>query len=277
MTRSKLPDHVGPDLLAEIDKAVQEYADRAPSLASRRLWELEGKRLHRSAAKYRGHWDKFLDPWRKEKAVLDPQLLEADFGLPAAGPQVQAPAPVEGVAPLVITVGGVEVRVGGRIDRVDVAELPDGLGFWVIDYKTGRAANYTAADLTRFEKLQLPLYALAVEKVFFPTRKARPLGLAYWLVTDTGPKPVLPSKQPLAWLADAKKWATFRGQLEAWVALVVGRIRAGRFPLAPRSDTCTERCAFGQVCRISQSRNVGKAWELAPPAPGGTAPNEPDA
>ena len=258
MTKARLPEHVGPELLAEIDRAVAEYADRAPSPASRRLWELEGKRLHRSAARYRQHWDGFLDPWRKAGAPLDPRLLEADFG--------SGPSPSEAVAPLIVSVNGVEVRIGGRIDRVDVAELDDGLGFWVIDYKTGRGANYPASDLARFEKLQLPLYALAVERVFFPNRKARPLGLAYWLVTDQGPKPVLPgAKQSLGWLSDPKQWATFRKQLEEWVARVVGRIRDGQFPLAPRSDKCTETCAFGPVCRISQSRNVGKVWELSPP------------
>ena len=266
MTKTNLPESIGPELRVEIDRAVREYADRAPSPASRKLWELEGKRLHRSAAKYRGHWEDFLGPWRKCGVPLDPRLLEADFGLPAATPHVQSTAGSDGMAPLVISVGGVDVRIGGRIDRVDVAELDDGLGFWVIDYKTGRSANYSAKDITRFEKLQLPLYALAVERVFFPTRPARPLGLAYWLVTDKGPKPVLPAgRQAQAWMSDPKKWTTFRKQLEEWVAKVVGRIRVGQFPLAPRSDTCTDTCSFGPICRISQSRHVGKVWELAPP------------
>ena len=166
-----------------------------------------------------------------------------------------------------IQVGGVEVRVGGRIDRVDVAELDDGVGFWVIDYKTGRPAHYTAGDLARFEKLQLPLYALAVERVFFPGRKARPLGLAYWLVTDTGPKPMLPAgkKAVLSWLADPGRWATFRDQLVAWVAALVGHVRAGDFPLAPRSEHCTDTCGFGPVCRISQGRSTGKVFPLPLP------------
>jgi ATP-dependent helicase/nuclease subunit B len=164
------------------------------------------------------------------------------------------------------------VRIGGRIDRVDIAELDDGLGFWVIDYKTGRSTNYTPAQLQRFEKLQLPLYALAVERVFFPGRKARPLGLAYWLVADRGPKAVLPGRQVAGWLSDPTKWAAFRTQLEEWVAKLVGRVRDGQFPLAPRSPTCTETCSFGQVCRISQSRHVGKVWDLA--APGGDAASD---
>jgi len=252
MTRERLPDRIGPELLAEIDVAIQEYAARAPSAASKKLWELEGKRLHRSAAHYRDHWDKYVDPWRNAKAPPAPHLLEADFGVTGA------PA-----APLVISVGGVEVQIGGRIDRVDVAELDGELGFWVIDYKTGRAQNYTSTSLSNLEKMQLTLYALAVERVFYPGRKARPLGLAYWMVTDTGPKGVLP-RQAMGWQSDPDAWAKFRGQLEAWVAKLVSQLRAGRFPLAPRSENCTETCSFGQVCRISQSRNTGKTWELSP-------------
>jgi ATP-dependent helicase/nuclease subunit B len=259
MPRATLPEHIGADLRTELDLAVAEYAARAPSPASKRLWELEGRRLHRSADRYRAHWEAFIDPWRKARTYLAPELLEADFGLKAA-----ATGAID-VPPLVLSVGGVEVRIGGRIDRVDVAELDDGVGFWVIDYKTGRSTSYSAAGLHRFEKLQLPLYALAVERVFFPRRKVRPLGLAYWLVTDTGPKPVLPGRQSAAWLADPNAWEIFRTQLESWVSTVVGRIRDGRFPLAPRSDTCTDTCPYGQVCRISQSRHVGKAWDLALP------------
>jgi len=74
------------------------------------------------------------------------------------------------------------------------------------------------------------------------------------------------TRQATGWLSDPKKWATFRKQLEEWVAKIVGRIRDGQFPLAPRSAKCTETCSFGPVCRISQSRSVGKVWELALPA-----------
>jgi hypothetical protein len=140
-------------------------------------------------------------------------------------------------------------------------------GFWVIDYKTGRGTNYQASQVERFEKLQLPLYALAVERVLLKDRPARPLGLAYWLVTDTGPKGMLPSGKHsvLSWLSDPGKWERFRAQLETWVSSLVQHIRAGDFPLSPRSDHCTDTCAFGPVCRISQSRNTGKVFPLALP------------
>jgi ATP-dependent helicase/DNAse subunit B len=256
------PTNLPDDLPRRVQEAAEEYARRAPSVANRELWRLEGQRLMRSAARYRAHWEAFRDPWRENKAAPVPHSFEADFGVPGE-PGVPVPDP------LVIRVGDVEVRVGGRIDRVDVAEVGGELGFWVIDYKTGRAANYSAAQVERFEKLQLPLYAVAVERVLLKDRPARPLGLAYWLVTDTGPKPMLPSgrKQLLAWFADPARWPKFRSQLEAWVATLATHVRAGDFPLAPRSDHCTDTCPFGPVCRIAQSRNTGKVFPLGlPPA-----------
>ena len=178
-----LPARVTDGLVDQLKFAVGEYADRAPSRATAELWRLEGQRLERAAKRYRDHWHRFRKPWREQNATPIPRQFEASFGVPVEG----------AAAPLVITVGDVEVRVGGYIDRVDLVQLEETAAFWVIDYKTGRAGNYSATQVKNLEKLQLPLYALAVERVLFAGQIARPLGLAYWLVTDTGPKPMLPS------------------------------------------------------------------------------------
>ncbi|MCI0702471.1 MAG: PD-(D/E)XK nuclease family protein [Planctomycetia bacterium] len=265
LASAELPEAMTDELQRHIAKAVGEYAARAPSRASRELWLLEGKRLARAAARYRDHWHEFRKPWMEKKSTPAPFALEADFGVP--GENVPDP--------LVLTVGNVEVRIGGRIDRVDVAEAGGETGFWVIDYKTGRATNYSASQVEKFEKLQLPLYALAVERVLLKDKPARPLGLAYWLVTDTGHKPMLPSgkRAVLSWLADPAKWHRFREQLESWVTTLVTHIRGGDFPLAPRSEHCTDTCPFGPVCRIAQSRHTGKVFPLALPV----LPKEKDA
>src|SRR5262249_39493606 len=232
----ELPEGVSEQLLQRVEHAVEEYARRAPSAASRELWRLEGRRLMRAAARYRGHWQEVRKPWREKNATPIPFAFEADFGVPGQN----APDP------LVIRVGEVEVRIGGRIDRIDITEMGESLGFWVIDYKTGRAANYSSAQVERVEKLPLPLYAPAGRRVLLEDRPCRPLGLASWLVTDTGPKPMLPSgkRSLLTWLADPGRWVKFREQLEAWVVRLVGHIRTGDFPLAPRSEHCTDTCPF---------------------------------
>jgi hypothetical protein len=191
-----------------------------------------------------------------------PEFFEVGFGLPSHDGETVYP-------PLVLAGGGVEIRISGRIDRVDVAELPGGgVGFWIIDYKTGRSAYYTGGDLKEFRKLQLTLYALAVQDVLLAGQAARPLGLAYWLVTDSGPKAALPAHPKyLAWLDEAEAWRKVRAQLEQWVMTLVGKIRGGEFPLKPRSEQCTLTCDFAHVCRISQVRPVveNKAWQLPLP------------
>src|SRR5207244_3772053 len=120
-------------VLHEIRQSVDEDVRRAPSLASKELWKLEGQRLLKTAARYGGQWQKFLKPWHERGVIPKPHYFEVDFGLPAA--DGAAPNP-----PLVIRAGATEVRVSGRIDRVDLAETAAGVGFWVIDYKTGRSS-----------------------------------------------------------------------------------------------------------------------------------------
>jgi ATP-dependent helicase/DNAse subunit B len=248
-------------LMERLDEAVNECAVRA-SPASEVLWRLEGQRLRRVARRYRPHWARFIEPWLPRGVRPRPYLFEVGFGLP--GQEGETPA-----GPLVINLDGLEVRVSGRIDRVDVAELPDEtLGFWIIDYKTGRSSHYTGGDLKEFRRLQLTLYALAAEQVLLADRRARPLGLAYWLVTDSGPKVALPAyPRHLAWFEETGAWRKVREQLQRWVVTLVVNIRQGQFPLKPRSEHCTQSCDFGQVCRISQSRTAveNKTWQLPLP------------
>jgi ATP-dependent helicase/nuclease subunit B len=240
-----------------LDEEVRKHAGHA-SRAAEALWQIEGRRLQRKAARYRADWEKFVSTWAELNVVPRPEHLEKGFGMAAADGDEPAP-------PLVITADGLEVRLGGRIDRVDVAETEAGTFFWIVDYKTGRSAHYSAASLRTFQRLQLTLYALAAERVVLAGRGARPLGLAYWLVTDTGPKVVLPARNPHAWFKSAEEWAKVCRLLEGLVADLVRHIRAGDFPLAPRSETCTQTCPYAQVCRISQGRGVEKTWELALP------------
>ena len=252
-------DEVKEQVLREMNVVIKEDVARAPSPASKELWRLEGQRMLRLAEKYPEHWGKFREPWLKRGVEPRPHYFEIDFGLPV--PEGQQPQD-----PLLIRIGEIEVRISGRIDRVDLAELEVGKGFWVIDYKTGRSGHYTGTDLASYKRLQLTLYALAIEEVLLVGQNARPLGLAYWLVGESGPKVALPGRNVVQWLEDAKRWPVIREQLREWIAKLVANIRRGAFPLAPRSELCTQTCPFGPVCRISQARPVGKTWDL--PLPG---------
>ncbi|MGF1582979.1 MAG: PD-(D/E)XK nuclease family protein [Gemmataceae bacterium] len=254
---TEMVDH---EVLTQLDRAIEESTTQT-SPAARMLWAIEGQRLRRNGNKYRGHWTKFVKPWVEKDIFPRPTYFEIGFGLPPAEGEVM-------YEPLVIIHADREVRISGRIDRVDVADLPGGdIGFWIIDYKTGSGSYYTSSDLKEFRKLQLTLYALAVEKVMLTNQTSRPLGLAYWLVTDTGPKNALPGRSQHAWLDNSTMWENVRNNLEHWVVELVSRIRSGEFALKPRSEHCTQTCDFGQICRISQSRSVvvRKSWNLPLP------------
>jgi ATP-dependent helicase/nuclease subunit B len=254
---------VDEQMVSEINAAVEEDVRRAPSLAAKKLWELEGVRLLRLAAHYREHWQKFVGPWHEHDIGPRPHLFEVDFGLP---PENDTMIPH---GPLIIRTDTMEVRISGRIDRVDLAELPDGsVGFWIIDYKTGRSGNYTGTAMAEFRRLQLTLYALAVQEVLLAGRKSRPLGLAYWLVAETGPKVVLPARKETLWLHETARWRQVREKLEGLIIDLVKHIRGGEFPLQPRDIDCTQTCDYGQVCRIAQSRSVNKEWTFALPVLG---------
>jgi ATP-dependent helicase/DNAse subunit B len=238
--------------------AVEEDVLRAPSPASKELWRLEGERLVKLARRYGEQWQQFVAPWLERNIAPQPAFFEVDFGLSTA--EGQTP-----FGPLVIRGGGMEVRVSGRIDRIDVAEFVGETAFWVIDYKTGRSTHYTGGHLAEFRKLQLTLYALAAEQVLLADRNARPLGLAYWLVADGGPKVALPMRNQLLWLEETKRWREVREQLQGWVLTLASNIRGGVFSLAPRDENCTLTCAFGQICRITQARGVKKVGMLSLP------------
>ena len=103
---TELPEQVTKELVGQIEKAVDEYAKSAPSRATAELWKLEGKRLTRAAKRYRKQWQSFREPWQEKSATPTPHQFEAAFGLPVK----------DSAESLLITVGEVEVRIGGRID-----------------------------------------------------------------------------------------------------------------------------------------------------------------
>lgn len=243
-----------------ISQAASEYGERSGTQLGQVLWLLEGKRLERGARKYAQQWEKFRNQWEDVNVFPSPAKFEQSFGgqlNPLA--EVGAEPPADS---LVIEVNGVTVKIGGTVDRVDAVELNGERGFWIIDYKTGRASQYTGTAINQMDALQLPLYALAVERTIFKDRPSRPLGLAYWMIGDGGAKTVLPARGAKTWLTEPQHWHVFREQLEQWVVKIVANIRMGMFPLAPKSEQCTALCPFGPTCRIAQARSVDKQFQL---------------
>ena len=139
------------------------------------------------------------------------------------------------------------VRLRGMIDRVDLLGTGDGSAFRVIDYKTGPIpAVKDVVDTLR--AVQLPLYAMAVERFLFSDQSVS-CDFGYWAVGNDGFKPI-----------DLKKesWINLRERVVGEVLQLAANLRRGAFPVDPTKADCTRTCDYKTTCRIGQIRNVGK-------------------
>jgi RecB family exonuclease len=247
-------DRVHPTVEAAFAEATGEYAARAASPFGRVLWELEGRRLARTARKYDAQWQAFRSPWQEKGIVPEPARFEQSFGNPKSSGEF--------AEPLVIGSGDEAIRIAGTIDRIDTAETDAGPGFWIVDYKTGSDKEYTSTKVESLEKLQLALYAMAAESIVYAGDNARPLGLIYWFPSGDGARAMVSGNarwsDATSWLANPAKWTSLRTEVRKHVLGIAADIRRGRFPLDPIDDNCTRSCPYSQACRIANSRHLEK-------------------
>lgn len=81
---------------------------------------------------------------------------------------------------------GVRFRMVGVVDRVDKLQTDEGDYFRIIDYKTGEG-DFDFAELANGLRLQLPLYAAAVQAALGAEKRLRAAALYYMKVCEAGP------------------------------------------------------------------------------------------
>jgi ATP-dependent helicase/nuclease subunit B len=152
------------------------------------------------------------------------------------------------------------VRIAGRIDRIDVAEVGGHVVFNVLDYKTGKPPSKN--EIAQGGALQLPLYALAAQRLLLKDHDARPWQFGYWSVSDQGFK-----EGAQLWasdgemLAPTQSWQDLWSLIERSIFAMVRGMRRGEFPMASADPHCTSRCEFRRVCRVNQTRALEKTWQ----------------
>ncbi len=118
------------------------------------IWQLDQRQIHEDLVR-----------WYDEEAAeagsgLTPRAFEVGFG-PQWHPREGPEDPLTSADPLVLSAGGREVRLQGRIDRIDWDDART--RFRVIDYKTGKAK--TKVTLEGGTALQLPVYVHAAAQL----------------------------------------------------------------------------------------------------------------
>jgi ATP-dependent helicase/nuclease subunit B len=149
-----------------------------------------------------------------------------------------------------------KVRLRGTIDRVDLIANGGSLGFRVIDYKTGLPPG-PGEVIDALRAVQLPLYALAVERFLFADGSSS-CDFGYWAVRRDGFKPIT--------LKGGESWSDFRARVIDKVLGLAASLRRGAFPIDPTKVDCTKFCDYKTVCRIGQIRNVEKEVVMISPS-----------
>jgi len=155
------------------------------------------------------------------------------------------------------------VLLSGRIDRIDVGSIADRTAFVVIDYKTGDPPRLDAETVAQGIALQLPLYAIAAERLLPAQHRPLPWQVGYWQVRDRGYSPRkalrihdLEEDRP----TPLPQWQAVRRLAEKTVVRLVEAMRRGLFPVSSTDDHCTGHCPFHTVCRINHARSLEKSW-----------------
>ncbi|WP_237170894.1 PD-(D/E)XK nuclease family protein [Paludisphaera borealis] len=245
------------DILEEFEKrkaeAVDERSDEQLLVAaidkvlSRELVELSELDLGLRELEY-GQIQRIINQYARQRSAYEsdapsspvPQWFEFGFG----DPDTDHPD-------FKLSLGAEIVKLRGRIDRIDRIETEAGPKFRVIDYKSGTPPS--SKEVADGRMLQLPLYAMAVEKLLFESGDVGLLDVGYWGLKDKGYKPIV-----------FQEWEEVRHTLVERVFHVIGQLRSGEFVVDPRKDGCETYCEYRGVCRIRQVRAAAKSRDVGP-------------
>jgi ATP-dependent helicase/DNAse subunit B len=213
---------------------------------------------------------KYLEQYLKyDQAFSDcderprPAYFEVSFGPAKDDEEADEVDPVSRHVAYELTCNGISIRLSGRVDRIDIGLVDGQLVFNVLDYKTNAAA-YRADSILDGSKLQLPLYAMAIQDLLLADQNAIPWQGGYWHVRDGGFNP----KRAVSFhertgdgIRRTELWGEFRERLVQHVTSLVLGIQQGQFPMHCEDEQCTGRCSYKTVCRVHAVRSLEKTWQ----------------
>lgn len=227
------------------------------------LAAIEARQTRDWAALYAEQQRKFHDEkrWSSLDTPLTPTLLEVRFG-PAAGDDgAEDERSTDRVFELTLP-GGEVLKLTGRIDRIDTARWGEQTLFSVIDYKTSKVLKSSRDQIEQGEQLQPVLYALAAQELLLDD--AVPVAAGYWGVRQKGFVAPSDKELPLVNFEEGRvqpsdEWNEVVDAVRHRCEQIVHDVRHGAFPMHNRDEHCGDRCEFRTVCRVAQTRSLGKA------------------
>jgi len=169
-----------------------------------------------------------------------PQLFEQAFGF-----EEQEAGSARA---LTIRAGGREIKIRGRIDRIDLSSSGK---YRVVDYKSG-SARINEKEASAGRNMQLPIYAMALSRSIKP--QASVAGGSYLSISSgeqTGSVDFEKIEQDII------------ATVEDNIARFVGGVAGGTFNIRPTDADVCGTCDHFQVCRVTELKKSGGLESLA--------------
>ncbi len=229
------------------------------------LREIERREVLGWAPQYAEQEIQYQGKWQSLDQPLRPAHFEVRFGPPRHDGAEESPDPLSQAVPFVLDIGSEQIRLTGQIDRIDMGRVHGVTVFAIIDYKSGQGVKLKATEMEAGRQLQLPLYALAAEKLLLADQQAVALATGYWNVKEkgfaSGRDALLEFRTATnKGLQDSAEWNSLMPSIFARIEKVIHGVRAGQFPVYNENQNCTASCDFSKICRVAQIRSLEKVW-----------------
>jgi len=205
---------------------------------------------------YRSKWSHLDEPLR-------PTLFEVRFG-----PQVRSGGSstddnASTTMPFELDLGSEQIRLTGQIDRVDLGRVGKTTVFNIIDYKSGAEVKLQDEKISSGRQLQLPLYAMAAERLLLADQNAVALSTGYWSIQGSGFDSRRSNALVIHELNDqslqtSAQWEQLQPVILDRIGQLISGIRGGQFPVLNEDEHCTRSCSFSTICRVAHVRSLDK-------------------
>lgn len=251
-------DELAQRLVEQLALEVEALGEESPLTAA--LIEVDRRWAQRSTANYYEQHREYDSKVEEFDEALRPAHFEVSFGTAELGDD-----PRSTTEALELGAGDERVLITGRIDRIDVGKWREQTVFNLLDYKSSNTVP-TEKDVSAGQALQLPLYALAVERLILAAERAAVYQAGYWQIRVEGFKPLKPfGAYAGADFSPTDAWRETQMAVIDRVLSLARGARAAQFPVFSSDNKCTSHCDFKTVCRVHQARSLEKLWQ--PPAP----------
>ncbi len=206
------------------------------------LWKIQQCQMQKNLRDY-------LEAQHKSE-LFDFECLnfELGFGVAGEGDHID---PASIADPVTISTTAGDVKLCGKIDRVDRAVIDGVEGLFVVDYKTGKIP--AGSKNSPRQNLQMPLYTAALEQIF----GCKSVGGAYHSLTGKADG-YYGCKKSGERISLVDGFAQQRAAAMDTVGAFVTSMQQGRFDLPSAKPDICKYCEFREVCHFSPVRSEVK-------------------